>query len=210
MVSYPEFRLPGLVVGGPGWIRDTKFDLDARMNPATTRAQLQAMIRRLLNDRFALRTHVEERILDVFVLTQASPGKLGPGMTPSAPACVTWRLKGGKVPVECDVRRRVGASGGGITLSVATVSDLITFFSLGGPPSSPTMIDRPIIDRTGLDGYFDMVGPSPLASGQSGTLTGADGSFFTLLREQLGLKVTRTREMVDVLVVDSASLPQPN
>src|SRR5215203_6187773 len=31
--AYPEFRLPGLVVGGPEWVKETRFDVQARMSP---------------------------------------------------------------------------------------------------------------------------------------------------------------------------------
>jgi uncharacterized protein (TIGR03435 family) len=208
--TYPEFRLPGLVVGGPTWVRETKFDVQGRMNPTTSPAQVQAMVQRLLDTRFALRTHIEKRTLDVFVLTQVQPGRLGPGMTPAAPACVDWRINGGPIPDGCDARRRLGVTIGS-TLSAGTIAELITVYSLGAMVGLPnTVIDRPIIDRTGLDGYFDMVGPSPMAGGRPAANSEPEGSLFTLIQEQLGLKLTRARETVDVLVIDSASVPEPD
>ena len=62
-------------------------------------------------------------------------------------------------------------------------------------------IDRPVVDRTGLEGYFQIIGPSPFNNG---------GSFFTVMEEQLGLKLTRAKAMVDVLVIDSVSMPEPD
>jgi uncharacterized protein (TIGR03435 family) len=207
---YPEHRLPGLVVGGPAWGREIKFDLQGRMNPATSPAQVKTMVQRLLDARFGLRTHIEKRTLDVFVLTPVQPGKLGPGMTPAAPACVEWRRNGGDIPEGCDARRRVGVTSGS-TLSAATIAELILFYSLSAMmrlPNAP--IDRPIIDRTGLEGYFDMVGPSAMAGGRGLPASEPEASFFTLIQEQLGLKLTRAREMVDVLVIDSVSMPEPD
>src|SRR5688572_2224678 len=79
ILAYPEFRLPGLVIGGPDWIRETRFDLQARMSPSATHAEVQTMFRRLLAERFGLRTHTERRLLDVYLLSVATPGTLGPG-----------------------------------------------------------------------------------------------------------------------------------
>ena len=209
IIAYPAFRLPGLVVGGPEWINETRFDLQGRMSPTATHVDVETMTRRLLAERFGLRTHTERRTLDVYVLTVATPGKLGPGLTPARTACVTWRLTGGRMPDECAVYR---AGSGGSATSVATMSDFITAMTLWAlaPPSGGFVnaIDRPVVDKTGLEGYFQMIGPSPLAGGRIGA--DVNGSFFTLMEEQLGLKLTRAREMVDVLVIDAASMPEPD
>ena len=69
-------------------------------------------------------------------------------------------------------------------------------------------IDRPVVDRTGLTGYFQFIGPSLLAAARIDAEQ--NGSFFTLIQEQLGLKLTRARAMVDVLVIDSVSMPGPD
>ena len=74
-------------------------------------------------------------------------------------------------------------------------------------------MDRPVIDRTALKGYFDLelqYGYGPF--GRFGTpQVGTNGiSFFTALQEQAGLKLEPAREVVDVLVIDSAEQPTPN
>jgi uncharacterized protein (TIGR03435 family) len=210
-VAYPEFRLPGLIAGGPSWISQERFDLQGRMSPATTQADVDVMVRRLLADRFALRTHVEQRMLDVYDLVVATPGRLGPGLTRASSACVTWRMTASAVPEECKLYGRAGATGG-VRTSVATIDDLITIFTMPAllPPSpglSQGPIDRPIVDKTGLQGFFQIIGPSALAAAAD---PASAGSFFTLLEEQLGLKLTRSRALVDVLVIDSVSKPEPD
>lgn len=208
IIAYPEFRLPGLIVGDPTWVKETRFDLQPRMSPTATHTEVQAMLRHLLEDRFALRTHVDQRLLDVYLLTLKTPGKLGPGLTRAATACIVWRLTGGRVPDECDAYRRHGGEGA-FTTSVATIPDLITVMSMTGAIGAPSLagvtsaIDRPVVDRTGLEGYFQIVGPSPIGAQPN-------GSFFTLMEEQLGLRLTRAREMVDVLVIDSVTMPDPD
>jgi uncharacterized protein (TIGR03435 family) len=94
-----------------------------------------------------------------------------------------------------------------MALSAATIDDFITSSIMGAGMGLLSSIDRPIVNRTGLDGYFDMAGPSAMAAGRGEASSGSDGSFFTLIQEQLGLKLTRAREMVDVLVIDSVRMP---
>jgi uncharacterized protein (TIGR03435 family) len=75
-------------------------------------------------------------------------------------------------------------------------------------------IDRPILDRTGLTGHFDLqlqfdYGPFSGPGGRPpSNIEGL--SFFTALQEQAGLKLEAAREVVDVLVIDSAEMPTPN
>jgi uncharacterized protein (TIGR03435 family) len=50
-----------------------------------------------------------------------------------------------------------------------------------------------------------------VADARLNTATADDGlSFFTAWQEQAGLKLEATREVVDVLVIDSAEMPTPN
>lgn len=92
---------------------------------------------------------------------------------------------------------------------IGTVSDLITTMTMTAAIDLPSVmkissaIDRPVVDKTGLEGYFQIIGPSSIAAQQ-------DGSFFTLMEEQLGLKLTRAREAMDVLVIDAATMPEPD
>ena len=64
--------------------------------------------------------------------------------------------------------------------------------------------DRPVVDQTGLKGNFNLsLKWSPDASA-------ADANFpstFTAVREQLGLKLERTKGPVDVLVIDRVEMP---
>lgn len=55
------------------------------------------------------------------------------------------------------------------------------------------VLDRPVVDRSGLQGRYD-----------------APPSLFTAFQEQLGLKLDSTRGPVDALVVDSVQKPTEN
>ena len=73
-----------------------------------------------------------------------------------------------------------------------------------------TGVDRIVIDRTGLDGYYSFelnYRPTETAQLAGGT---DNPTLFDALREQLGLKLTPVRSPVSVLIVDSATPPMPD
>jgi len=80
------YDIPGyLLVGGPGWLADEKFDITAKMegNPAwgagSGRPNPVALaMRKLLGARFKLKLHTESRELDAYALVLVKPGVTGP------------------------------------------------------------------------------------------------------------------------------------
>jgi uncharacterized protein (TIGR03435 family) len=82
-------------------------------------------------------------------------------------------------------------------------------------------VGRPVVDRTGVEGYFNftldfapeagIAGPLPPDEPRRDAPARSDApSLFTALQEQLGLKLEATRAPVDVLVIDRASQPTEN
>ena len=201
-VAYPEYAFEGRVIGGPEWIRHDRFDIEAVKDPTTTLAQVAPMMAHLLANRFALRSHIEQRPVDVYVLKMAHPdGRFGPQLKRSAASCIEARTAKQPFPPECR-----GTVTSGMNLTVDQVADFLSYLSF-------LQIDRPVIDRTGLTGYLDFLlhydyGPfnSPFLP-----VPRTEGiSFFTALEEQLGLKLEPTREVMDVLVIDSVERPTPD
>jgi uncharacterized protein (TIGR03435 family) len=82
------------------------------------------------------------------------------------------------------------------------------------------MVQRVIVDRTGLSGNFDFDlkwTPDQMPQGApppgAPPLPAADPngpSLFTALQEQLGLKLEAERGPVEVLVIDSVDRPTPD
>jgi uncharacterized protein (TIGR03435 family) len=83
-------------------------------------------------------------------------------------------------------------------------------------------LERTVIDRTGIDGTFEMQltwTPDQMPRGSAGgdptknkgaKIDPNGPSIFTALREQLGLRLQSTKGSVDVLVIDRAERPTDN
>ena len=78
------------------------------------------------------------------------------------------------------------------------------------------LLDRSVIDRTGLPGYYDVSldfarDPLPGARPTVESRRPADGpSVFTALREQLGLRLDSTKGPVEFLVIEHVQRPSAN
>jgi len=185
----PEQR----VIGGPPWFLLDRFELNATtdLSAADIQSQLPALLRSVLEDRFGLTWHTEQRRFPVFVLEQVRRGVLGPQLRRSNPSMNPWRS------YSTDT-----ASSYGIPLS-----------GLATGLTSSGVTDRQVIDRTGLTGNFDF----ELYYSQARTMAGrgqpsddSGPSLFIALQEQLGLKLTPSTESLDVLVVDHIDRPTAN
>lgn len=83
-------RVKGMIVGGPAWMASQAFDVQVKVDAATTERwnklpqqpvdeERRALLRELLAERFQLKLHCELREMPVFVLTVAKNGsKLRP------------------------------------------------------------------------------------------------------------------------------------
>jgi uncharacterized protein (TIGR03435 family) len=89
------------LVGGPDWISSDRFDIEAKIEggaPMTPQV-LQSVIRQILEERFALKTHRETRELPIYALMVArSDGRLGPNLKPSSTECSTMMSQRGRGP----------------------------------------------------------------------------------------------------------------
>jgi uncharacterized protein (TIGR03435 family) len=69
-------------------------------------------------------------------------------------------------------------------------------------------VRRRVIDKTGLSGLFDIhieIPPDPLATNDPGA-----PSIFTVLQEELGLKLDSDKATGQVLVIDHVERPSQN
>src|SRR5690349_2475187 len=66
---------PYQVVGGPAWINDEHYDIEAKAaDPSASHPEMMLMLQSLLEDRFNLKAHRQVRELPVFVLSPVRGG----------------------------------------------------------------------------------------------------------------------------------------
>ena len=223
---------PQQLVDAPDWISSERFDVvakaDGELDPPVSRdtpSRLHLMIRSLLAERFKLRAHREPRQIDIYALVRARPdGRLGPELKPSAVDCEALRAarRGGGPPPEPTKpgeRPQCGARVGAGEL-IAGGQPLLELVSL----LSGT-VGRSVIDRTGLNGTYDIYlkwtpdfvrqRPPGSTPGETIRINGVEfdpsgPSIFTALQEQLGLKLESERGIVEALVIDHIERPVPD
>jgi uncharacterized protein (TIGR03435 family) len=205
--GYPETLLQAQVVGGPSWIDNERFEINATYEgpiaiaPNSPPVRLLAMERALLADRFKLKLHQESRPLAVFDLVRSRPDRLGPKLVRSDGSCLP--LPATAAPIAdytpyCGVKRstRVAMSAKGIPMS--RFARLLSFV-----PD----VQRMVRDRTGLTEAFDLdLDYAPVGSAEAQDLP----PIMTALKEQLGLELRPANGLVDVLVIDSVERPTPD
>jgi uncharacterized protein (TIGR03435 family) len=181
----------------------TRVDVDARAGanalspdaPAAERnRQLRLMLQSLLRDRFKLAIHTEMREMPLYALVLANNG---PRLKTSPPDRACLEEPCGRVG---------GGSAEGLRGRDAEISSLAEALGL--------FLDRDVVDRTGLQGRFDIDLPAwrhrdDAFNGQSRG-DSPDPSIFTLIEEQLGLRLEPTRGPRMIYVVDSVAAPAPD
>jgi uncharacterized protein (TIGR03435 family) len=209
------------IVGGPSWIRNDRFMINAKADTDVPRDQVYLMLRSLIIERFKLKSHIEARVMDTYVLSRPSPDSpLGAGLkavdcsqprTPTSVAQLEAALRGGgAMPCGMISTGSNGIRAGGVTMA--------TLVSLLGSALSST-----VVDKTNLTGTYSLVLDFNLlsrvslsASAPGETLTaipandpyssGGGGSVFNAVKE-LGLRLEKKKEAVDVLVIESIEQP---
>ncbi len=82
------------LVNAPEWVRSTRFNIDAIYTGTATADEEWGLLRRLLEDRFSLRTHRETRDVTAYALTiSRADGRLGPNLVRSDVDCDKWRAE---------------------------------------------------------------------------------------------------------------------
>jgi uncharacterized protein (TIGR03435 family) len=192
----------------PAWAYSERFDIVTTATPGAPVGQLQAMARRLLADRFALRTRLEQRPAEVYALVRVNPaGPLGPGMREAANGCrrsdpVTGAPVAFTAPNPCvEPTTRIDGGGIGFHFRDRPLNDVLIF------TSARSEIGGPIVDRTGLVGRFDIDLEFESRTFRERNPNGLGVPLGVAFERQLGLRFERRTEPVDVLVVEHVAMP---
>ena len=210
------------IYGGPSWFSDDRWNITAKWNAAPAdghvtmklieaeQARMELMLRTLLEQRFQVKLHRETRELPVYELTVSKPGKLKHStckvfdpedFSPSEPG--QWP------PDYC------GASGEGrkgldwtFNGKGIKISDLANTLSY-------LIGSRIVVDKTEFTGTFDAhlrwtPGQGEVGGGVPPSPDDVSESIFTVLQDQLGLKLKTGRAPVEIIVIDNVEKPTPN
>jgi uncharacterized protein (TIGR03435 family) len=187
------------LIGLPSWANSAKFDIDAQPDGegAPSDNQWRAMLRKLLDERFKLTYRRDQKELPAYALTVA---KNGPKLAAD----------------HDDPNGLPGLFFRGLGDLNAVNADMGHFCEL----LEGAVLDKPVIDQTGLTGKFDFQlkwTPDPTQFAGFGMkipppATGPDAppDLFAAVQQQLGLKLDSTKAPVPVLVFDHAQQPTAN
>ena len=187
------------ISGGPEWFNTERFTIEGRAGRPVSAADLGAMLRTVLAQRFNLQVRMDSRQESIYALVRVKPGSLGPELR--------------QAPVECGQARCGIGGGSGKYLLVSAPISLLAM-------SLTEAVGKPVVDRTGLIGSFDGTltwSPSPLEDNPVAEPAAASApalafgpSLYTALEEQFGLKLISERGPVEYLVVEHADRPIAN
>ena len=187
------------IVGGPPWLSSDKFDLEVQpdIEGMPNDKQLKSMLQKLLPERFKLQFHHAQKELPVYALLVA---KGGSKMT---------KNQGDPNGLPGLFFRGLGV----LTVQNATMSNFANLMQ-------SAVLDRPVVDQTGLPGRYDFLlkwTPDESQFGGMGVkvpppsnAADAPPNLFTAVQDQLGLKFDATKASVDVLVIDHVEKPSEN
>jgi uncharacterized protein (TIGR03435 family) len=162
-----RLNLTDEIVGGPSWADTFGFDVDAKPAKPVTVAEWALMMRTLLAERFQLVVRKEPREGSIYALVLARrDGALGPQIKRSVGEC-TMVVPGVARPAGAGAanapdpakfawpppgrpgrRCGIGPDGGTVKAGSITMATLVTYLT--------PMLDRPVVDKTGLTGTFDL------------------------------------------------------
>jgi uncharacterized protein (TIGR03435 family) len=171
-------------ISGPDWMRTDRFDIIATAAGSVSEDAMKLMLQKLLAARFQMTVRREKRELPVYAMVIAKGGT---------------KLHETETPGKSNMRMTAG----GVAFTSVTVQELIDDMSR----LRTAEMDRPVIDDTGLKGRYDFT-VTLFASQEEMMAAMSKGDFgssiFTLIQEQLGLKLEPRKLPLDMVIVDKA------
>ena len=188
------------ISGAPAWFESDLYDITAKpeADGLPNRTQLEGMLKKLLTDRLKLAFHREKKELSVYAITA---GKTEVKLTKS----------------NGDPNGLPGLGFRGLGDLAARNANMTDFASL----LQAAVLDRPVVDQTGLSGRFDFTLkwtpdefqfrsfgaqlPRPPADAAD-----APPDLLTAVQQQLGLKLVGTKAPVEMFIIDHVEKPSAN
>jgi uncharacterized protein (TIGR03435 family) len=199
LISFAYGMQSKQILGLPAWADTEKFDITAQpdLEGQPSDKQLKAMVQKMLADRFKLSFHHDTKELSVYVL---SVSKTGNKLTKS---------EGDPNGLPGLFFRGLGK----LNVRNATMNDFTGLMQ-------NAVLDRPVVDQTGLTGRWDFTlnwTPDDSQFGGMGAkvppptdAADAPPNLYTAIQEQIGLKLDATKAPADVLMIDHVEEPSAN
>jgi uncharacterized protein (TIGR03435 family) len=219
--SLTQIQLRSVELRTP-WTTVDRFDIEARATGSPTKAQYRLMMQSLLAERFKLVAHYETRVVPVYVMALAKPGKLGPQLRlhrADDPACAATPPS--PPPGEADAQGFPETCGGPQSMQPSTPGRMKT----GGRDVSMArfaaiitgvgVVDRPMIDQTGIKGTIDYSLEWRRVSIQlpPGATVEPDEdapTFQQAMKEQLGIRMVSRKGPSELFFIDHVEKPSEN
>jgi uncharacterized protein (TIGR03435 family) len=178
--------------GGPNWIDSARFDIVAKADETEGEVkpeQWNQMVQTLLENRFKLMLHRETKQMSAYALVVGkNPPKL-------------------QEPKEGEQTGLVPGAGGQMNFQRMPMAGLVNTLS--------NILHTPVVDGTGIKGFYDFtLDPSQFAT------TGGTGSpqpansyadlVLTAVQEQLGFKLEKRKEPLEITIIDHVEQPSEN
>lgn len=218
------FGVKDFQVVAPDWASMAFFDVQAKLPPDTPQEKRNEMLRTLLEERFGLKVHRETREAPLYSLVVGkngtkmkaveAPPQPQPGAGPRRPPepNPAGKATPGTIMMRMDGPGRMQLNAG--AMQMTNFVDMLS-----------RQVDRPVIDDTGLKGYYDVqlefkpeggggmrgMIMMPRPDGGPGGPGGSGGpapdaveapSIFTAVQDQLGLKLESKKGPIETIVVD--------
>jgi uncharacterized protein (TIGR03435 family) len=194
------------LVGIPDWMQTDLYNIDAKVpesdlaawqNPATRSTMLRTMMQTMLADRCKLAVHRGSKEVAVYLLVPAKNGPRLKTSVPGDPHPSATPIPGGGEFLDND-------GTGSAAFYGAPVSALAVILS--------NLAGRPVEDRTGLTGRYDMTFRRPRPGAPSTEPDSASNPTPTIFDvvQSLGLKLEPAKTSVETLVIDHIERPSEN
>lgn len=190
------YRMPiANVRGGPSWLDNDLWNLEAKADHTYSLDDLHKMFQNLLADEFKLKFHRESKEGPMFALMVNKSGS---------------KMKVNEGPPNFETP--IDGHRGGVAVGTRVPMEYLCYWlkqMLGND-------DRPVIDKTGLAGFYDFTLtylpelPQGFDKANLPPEMLERPSIFEALRDQLGLKLEAQKGLVEYYVIDYVEKPSAN
>lgn len=188
------YNIDDSMVFGPNWLDTDMFDVIAKTEPFVDVEGMRPMVRKMIDERFRVTAHREERLVTVYAITAVKNARLTEGDPNARGGC--------KIVVGSGMRNLV-CENASIAVLAEKAQDV-----------APGYLDHPVVDLSGLKGVYNFTigwngvqrtrpdAPKSGAEANAGVASDPGGITFFQGAEKAGLKFTQQKHSMQVLVVD--------